>query len=307
MTEEEYLRFSLGRDPYEAMRPPLREAPPAPNNPLSPMVAIRGVGDMLMGALQDMSMIGDMSHMSPPTQPQPSLIGSTIDSIKDPVGTGKAVIESMMPYSDGGLFNLALAFTPAARSLVKPSVKPSPRPFYDDFPLLTPDDLASLNSNKYTYHVHGTSPDLIPRIHQTGFNINSNTTLPVSPPWNWANKIIDPKQSYPHNRAKAGLIFREPRKGSLDSDTRGSTWMEGYVNFHPSTPMKLPQQNIVGYLSEGNVPLVKSNSFSPANANNVVIRYPDKYLPEMAPVQAPVQREAMRSPMPVPPNIIIVE
>lgn len=108
MTPEQYHLLSLGRDPYEAMRPPLREAPPAPN-PFNPMPMVRGVGDMLMGALQDMGNIGDTSFHSAPTQPQPSFIGSTIDSAKDPVGTAKATVDSMMPYSEGGFVNLASA------------------------------------------------------------------------------------------------------------------------------------------------------------------------------------------------------
>ena len=108
MTPEQYHLLSLGRDPYEAMRPPLREAPPAPN-PFNPMPMVRGVGDMLMGALQDMGNIGDTSFQSASTQPQPSLIGSTIDAAKDPVGTAKATVDSMMPYSEGGFVNLASA------------------------------------------------------------------------------------------------------------------------------------------------------------------------------------------------------
>lgn len=109
MTPEQYHLLSLGRDPYEAMRPPPRKLSVPVNNPLNPMVAIRGVGDMLMGALQDMGNIGDTSFQSASTQPQPSFIGSTIDAAKDPVGTAKATVDSMMPYSEGGFVNLASA------------------------------------------------------------------------------------------------------------------------------------------------------------------------------------------------------
>lgn len=122
MTREEYFRFSLGRDPYGASEKP-RETGPVViqglsgpvevGNPFNPMHLIRGVGDMFMGALQDMGNIGDTSFHSPPTKQQPSAIGDTIDTAKaikdDPVGVGKALIDSMMPYSKGAFANVGTA------------------------------------------------------------------------------------------------------------------------------------------------------------------------------------------------------
>ena len=122
MTREEYFRFSLGRDPYGASEKPRPTGPVViqglsgpveVGNPFNPMHLIRGVGDMFMGALQDMGNIGDTSFHSPPTKQQPSAIGDTIDTAKaikdDPVGVGKALVDSMMPYSKGGFVNLGTA------------------------------------------------------------------------------------------------------------------------------------------------------------------------------------------------------
>jgi hypothetical protein len=123
MTREEYFRFSLGRDPYGASEKPRPTGPVViqglsgpveVGNPFNPMHLIRGVGDMFMGALQDMGNIGHASyHHSPPTKQQPSLIGDSIDTAKaikdDPVGVGKALVDSMMPYSEGGFVNLGTA------------------------------------------------------------------------------------------------------------------------------------------------------------------------------------------------------